>query len=171
MKLRERPDPSSKVSKPRTSDLRSSCAVVLLGGWSRLDEVVWYRLGQVKTNRLVADDGSTDADVGGMDASEDQSPAGCTPVADLPAGGRGGSPITRWPVAGRPRVPPCGCGGHGSTSGPLGSVRGCPAWASAHRLSPRKVRASLEATRHTTPPDAPPLAHAQGVSPASVAQI
>ena len=28
-------------------------------------------------------------------------------------------------------------------AGPLGSVRGCPAWASAHRLSPRKVRASV----------------------------
>lgn len=61
-------------------------------------------------------------------------------------------------------------------AGPLGSVRGCPAWASAHRLSPRKVRASVEATRHTTPPDATPwrrqtLAHAQGVSHASVARI
>jgi hypothetical protein len=39
-------------------------------------------------------------------------------------------------------------------AGPVGSVRGCPAWASAHRLSPRKVRASVEATRQTTPPDA-----------------
>ncbi len=28
-------------------------------------------------------------------------------------------------------------------AGSVGSVRGCPAWASAHRLSPRKVRASV----------------------------
>ena len=34
----------SKFRKPRTSDLRSSCAVVLLGGWSRLDEVVGRQL-------------------------------------------------------------------------------------------------------------------------------
>ena len=39
-------------------------------------------------------------------------------------------------------------------AGPLGSIRRCPAWASAHRLSPRKVRASMEATRQTTPLDA-----------------
>ena len=32
-------------------------------------------------------------------------------------------------------------------AGSVGSVRGCPAWASAHHLSPRKVRASVEATR------------------------
>ena len=40
---------------------------------------VWYRLGQVKTNRLVADDGSTDVDVEGMDASEGQFPPPVAP--------------------------------------------------------------------------------------------
>jgi hypothetical protein len=41
----------------------------------------------VETHRLVADDGRTEADVGGVDAGEDQSPEGCAAVADLPAGG------------------------------------------------------------------------------------
>ena len=59
---------------------------------------VWYRLGQVKTNRLVADDGSTDVDVGGMDASEGQFPP---PVAPKSPSQRG-TDLGRAPLAPAP---------------------------------------------------------------------
>jgi len=117
---------------------------------------IWYRLGQVKTNRLVADDGSTDADVGGRDTSEDQSPAGCTPVAALPADGRGlpnNAIAHRWETS-RPTVRLWQT--RFNEAEPVGSVREYPAWASAHRLSSRKFRAGVEATRQTTPSDPTP---------------
>ena len=85
---------------------------------------IWYRLGQVKTNRLVADDGSTDADVGGRDTSEDQSSAGCTPVAALPADGRGAPPNAmahRWETS-RPTVRRWRTGFNEAE--PLGSILG-----------------------------------------------
>ena len=61
-------------------------------------------------------------------------------------------------------------------AGPSGLSEDAPHGPSAPRLSPRKVRAIVEATLHTTPPDAThwrtrTLAHAQGVSHASVARI
>lgn len=61
-------------------------------------------------------------------------------------------------------------------AGPSGLSEDAPHGPSAQRLSSRKVRAIVEATLHTTPPDAThwstrTLAHAQGVSHASVARI
>jgi transposase len=61
-------------------------------------------------------------------------------------------------------------------AGPSGLSADAPHGPSAHRLSPRKVRAIVEATLHTPPPDAThwstrAMANAQGVSHASVARI
>ncbi|BFU89845.1 MAG: hypothetical protein NTAFB01_10320 [Nitrospira sp.] len=61
-------------------------------------------------------------------------------------------------------------------AGPSGLAEDAPHGPSAHRLPPRKVRAIVEATLHTPPPDAThwstrTMAHAQGVSHASVARI
>lgn len=61
-------------------------------------------------------------------------------------------------------------------AGPSGLAEDAPHGPSAHRLSPRKVRGIVEATLHTTPPDAihwstRTLAHAQGVSHARVVRI
>ncbi len=61
-------------------------------------------------------------------------------------------------------------------AGPSGLSEDAPHGPSAQRLSPRTVRAIVEATLHTTPPDAThwstrTMAHAQGVSHASVARI
>ena len=61
-------------------------------------------------------------------------------------------------------------------TGPSGLSEDAPHGPSAQRLSPRKVRAIVEATLRTTPPDATQwstrtMANAQGVSHASVARI
>jgi transposase len=61
-------------------------------------------------------------------------------------------------------------------AGPSGLSEDAPHGPSAQRLSPRKVRAIVEATLQTTPPDAThwstrTMANAQGVSHASVARI
>ena len=65
-----------------------------------------------------------------------------------------GSPITRWPIAGD-------LASHRSAVADTVQRSGtrwvCPRMSrmgQCHRLSPRKVRASVEATRQTTPPDA-----------------
>ena len=115
---------------------------------SGLRHIFWYGVGLVSSGAggnqpTRCRDGSTDVDVGGMDAREDQSPAGCTPVADLPAGRRGAphnAMAHRWETS-RPTVRLWRTGFN--EAGPLGSIRRCPGWASAHRLLPRKVRASV----------------------------